>query len=91
MKVKGKRVLLSKPVVEKSPIEMTSEVQESIERANMLKWTHLEVFAIGDDVQSVKAGDKVYVTKSGLESCEAVEIEGEVKIIIPESSIALIW
>lgn len=91
MILKGKRVLLNRPHIEKSPIEMSAEVQKSIEQANFKLWTHLEVFAIGDEVSSVKPGDKVYISKSGIESCEVIEIEDILKLMINESQICIIW
>ena len=92
MKLKGKRVMLSKPVVEKSAIELTPEAQESIDKANMAKWTHLDVFAVGDGItDSVKIGDKVYISKSAIERCEVVVIEEEIKLIVHETDVVLVW
>lgn len=91
MKLKGKRVMLSKPAVEKSAIELTPDAQESIDRANMTKWTHLEVFAIGDGVDSIKIGDKVYISKSAIERCEVIAIEEEIKLIVHETDVVLVW
>lgn len=91
MKLKGKRVLLSKPFVEKSAIEISPEVQESIDRENMKKWTHLEVFAVGELVEGVSIGDKVYIPKSGLERSEVVEVEGDIKLMVSDFDIAIIW
>lgn len=91
MKLKGKRVLLSKPLVEKSAIEISPEVQESIDRDNMKKWTHLEVFAVGESVDTIQVGDKVYIPKSGLERCEAVEVDGEIKLMVSDFDVAIVW
>jgi hypothetical protein len=91
MKLKGKRVLLSKPFVEKSAIEISPEVQESIDRENMKKWTHLEVFAVGELVEGISIGDKVYIPKSGLERSEVVEVEGDIKLMVSDFDIAIIW
>lgn len=91
MKLKGKRVLLSRPFVEKSSIEISPEVQESIDRENMKKWTHLEVFAVGESVETIQAGDKVYVPKSGLERSEIVEVDGEIKLMISDFDVAIVW
>lgn len=91
MKLKGKRVLLSKPFVEKSAIEISPEVQESIDRENMKKWTHLEVFAVGENVEGITVGDKVYVPKNGLERSDVVEVDGEIKLMVSDFDIAIIW
>ncbi len=91
MKLKGKRVLLSKPMLETSPIHMTPEVQESLDKENMKKWTHLEVFAVGEAVENINIGDMVYVPKSGLERSDVVEVKGDIKLMISDFDIAIIW
>ena len=91
MKLKGKRVLLSKPELEKSQIHITPEVQESLDKENMKKWTHLEVFAVGETVEGVKVGDMVYLPKGGLERSDVVEVDGEIKLMISDFDIAIIW
>lgn len=91
MILKGKRVLLNRPQLEKSPIAMTPEVQERLDRENIAKWTQLEVFAVGDEATGVKPGDKVYISKSGIEHCEVIEIEGALKLMINESQICIVW
>lgn len=91
MKLKGKRVLLSKPTLEKSPIHMTPEVQESLDKENMKKWTQLEVFAVGEAVENIAVGDMVYVPKGGLERSDVVEVEGEIKLMVSDFDIAIIW
>ncbi len=91
MKLKGKRVLLSKPTMETSPIHMTPEVQENLDKENMKKWTHLEVFAIGETVENIKVGDMVYIPKGGLERSDVVEVGGEIKLMVSDFDIAIIW
>jgi len=91
MKLKGKRVLLSRPVLEKSAIELTPEVQASLDQENMKKWTHLEVFAIGDQVTDINVGDVVYLPKGAIEQCDILEVEGEVKLMTSDFQIAIIW
>jgi len=91
MHLKGKRVLLSKPELEKSPIHMSPEVQENLDKENMKKWTNLEVFAVGESVEGIKIGDKVYVPKGGLERSDVVEVDGEIKLMVSDFDIAIIW
>lgn len=91
MILKGKRVLLSRPVLEKSAIELTPEVQASLDQENMKKWTHLEVFAIGDSVTDIKVGDVVYIPRNVIEQCDILEVDGEVKLMISDFQIAIIW
>jgi hypothetical protein len=91
MKLKGKRVLLSRPVLEKSAIELTPEVQAKLDQENMKKWTHLEVFAIGDQVTDINVGDVVYLPKNAIEQCDILEVDGEVKLMTSDFQIAIIW
>ena len=91
MKLKGKRILLSRPVMEKSAIELTPEVQASLDQENMKKWTHLEVFAVGDQVTDIKVGDVVYLPKGAIEQCDVLDVEGEVKLMTSDFQIAIIW
>lgn len=91
MILKGKRVLLSRPVLEKSAIELTPEVQASLDQENMKKWTHLEVFAVGDTVTDIKVGDIVYLPKNAIEQCDILEVEGEIKLMTSDFQIAIIW
>lgn len=91
MKLKGKRVLLSKPEIEKSAIHITPDVQENLDRENMKKWTHLEVFAVGEMVENIEVGDVVYVPKGGLERSDVVEVDGEIKLMVSDFDIAIIW
>ena len=91
MKLKGKRVLLSRPVIEKSQIEISPEVQESIDKENMKKWTNLEVFAVGELVENIKVGDRVYVPKGALERCDVVDVNNEVKLMVSDFDVAIVW
>jgi uncharacterized ferritin-like protein (DUF455 family) len=91
MKLKGKRVLLSRPVLEKSAIELTPEVQAKLDQENMKKWTHLEVFAIGDQVTDINVGDVVYLPKNAIEQCDILEVDGEVKLMTSDFQIAIVW
>jgi len=57
----------------------------------MALWTNLEVYATGDTVTLVSAGDKVYLTTGSLQNAEKVEIDGEVKLMVSEGDIAIVW
>jgi len=91
MKLKGKRVLLSRPVIEKSTIELSPEVQATLDQENMKKWTHLEVFAVGDLVTEIQLGEIVYIPSNVLNQSDIVEVDGEVKLMISDFQIAIVW
>ena len=89
--VKGHRVLLNRPVKEERLIKLTPEMEEAMEFEELKKLKHLEVFAIGEEVQGINVGDKVYVQLMSLQSAELVEVEGNEKIMVRASDIAIIW
>ena len=91
MQLKGKRVLLNKPEVKESQFELSESDKMAIEMDMRKTWTKLEVYAIGDEVESVKVGDKVYMGITGLQASEAVELEDGIKLMVAERDIAIIW
>ena len=91
MQLKGKRVLLNRPEVKESPFELSEADKQAIEMDMRKTWTKLEVYAIGDEVESVKVGDKVYMGITGLQASEAVELEDGVKLMVAERDIAIVW
>jgi hypothetical protein len=51
------------------------------------------VYAIGDKVEEVKEGDEVYIRTSSLnmELVERIDIDGEVKLVLNEGDVIIIW
>lgn len=92
MKVLGKRILLDKPQMEESKLQLSPELQEEFERKQIAKWKKLSVHAVGEEVSSIKVGDLVYVSPMYLQSAEIINAEGEDdKIMVREADVALIW
>ena len=91
MKLKGRRILLTKPVRKESTIKLSGKEEAEIEASMMRSWTALEVFAIGDSVESVAVGDKVYIPSGALKNCEVVEVDSSVKLMLQEGDVAIIW
>jgi len=91
MQLKGRRVLLNKPEVKESQFELSEADKLALEMDMRKTWTKLEVYAIGDEVESVKVGDKVYMGITGLQASEAVELEDGIKLMVAERDIAIIW
>jgi hypothetical protein len=91
--LRGRQVLLNFPKLDtpKSVIELSPEIQAEIDKELMKKWTSLEVFAVGKDVADIIVGDKVYVTASSLQNAERIEIEGDMKMMIGEYDIRIVW
>ena len=91
MQLKGRRVLLNKPEVKESQFELSEADKLALEMDMRKTWTKLEVYAIGDEVESVKVGDKVYMGITGLQASEAVELEDGIKLMVAERDIAIVW
>lgn len=91
MKLVGRRVLINVPKKKESVLELTAKDEEMIMQEAMKMWTKLEVFAVGDTVERLMAGDKVYITTGSLQNAEKVEIDGEVKLMVSEGDIAIVW
>lgn len=89
--LRGKRVLLTMPELKKSAVELSAKDEELIMQEAMKKWLKLEVFATGSDVTDITTGDKVYVQTYALESGEKIEIDGTIKLLVPETAIAIVW
>jgi len=87
----GRRVLINVPKKKESVIELTAKDEDAIMQEAMKQWTRLDVYAVGTTVESLKTGDKVYLTTASLQNAEKVEIEGEVKLMVSEGDIAIIW
>jgi len=91
MKLMGRRVLINVPKKKESVLELTAKDEDTIMQEAMKLWTKLEVYAIGDTVDKLSPGDKVYITTGSLQNAEKVEIDGDVKLMVSEGDIAIIW
>jgi hypothetical protein len=91
MKLLGKRILINIPIIEKPIIELSPAQEAEREREAVKKWTELEIHAVGDEVEKVKAGDKVYVQTFALEGAEKIDLDGSIKLLVKEFDIAIVY
>ena len=89
--LRGRRILLTKPVKKESAIQLSAETEALIDAEAMKQWTALEVFAIGEDVEDVSVGDKVYVPTYGLSQAEILEVGGALRMMVSEGDVSIIW
>ena len=91
--LRGRTILLDVPQRKKSVIELSAKDEEAIMQEAAKLWSKLTVYAIGDKVEEVKAGDKVYVRTSALnmETVERIEIDGEIKLVLNEGDVIIVW
>ena len=87
--LRGKRVLITVPELKKSNIAISEKDEEMMMQEAMKKWQSLEIFAVGDEVEGLKKEDMVYVQTYALESGEKIEVEGKMRILVPDTAIAL--
>jgi hypothetical protein len=89
--LRGKRVLITVPEIKKSAVELSVKDEEMIMQEAMKKWQSLDIYAVGDEVTGVSVGDKVYVQTYALESGEKIEVDGQIRILVPDTAIAIVW
>ena len=91
MKLHGKRILVNKPEVKESAFELSEKDKALLEAEMRTKWTALEIFAVGSEVDLFKEGDKVYLQMTALNTAEVVDIDGSLKLMVREHDIAITW
>ena len=89
--LKGYRVLLSLPPRDTKGIELSPELEEELNREYASKMDNLEIYAIGDTVDNLQIGERVYVPVEELKRGTFVTINGDQKIMVSSMAIALIW
>ena len=72
---------------------MSAKDEEAIMADAIKLWSRLTVFAIGEKVEEVAVGDQVYVRTGALnmEQVERIDIDGQVKLVLNEGDVVIIW
>lgn len=83
--------MLDRPEQKQSSIELTEAQQKNLDMDLMKEWTKLNVHAVGDEVEGIQPGDKVYVYVHSLANAEVLEVEGKKKMIVSLPEIVLKW
>jgi hypothetical protein len=91
MKLLGKRILINVPEIKKAAVELSPAQEAEREKEAIKKWTQLEVHSVGDEVEKVKAGDKVYVQTFALEGAEKIDLDGKIKLLVKEFDVAIVY
>ena len=89
--LRGRRILIEVPKKKESVITLSEKDKDALMYEEMKAWNRLTIYAVGDKVEDVVAGDVVYIAVSQLEHAEKVDIEGSVKLMLNEMDIAIIW
>jgi hypothetical protein len=92
-KLRGRTILVSIPERKKSGLELSAKDEDAIMADAMKLWSRLTVFAIGEKVEEVAVGDQVYVRTGALnmEQVERIDIDGQVKLVLNEGDVVIIW
>jgi hypothetical protein len=89
--LRGRRILIEVPKKKESVITLSEKDKDALMYEEMKAWNRLTIYAVGDKVEDVVAGDVVYIAVSQLEHSEKVDIDGSVKLMLNEMDIAIIW
>lgn len=91
--LRGRTILLDLPKRKESSIQLSAKDEEAIMAEAVKMWNKLTVFAVGDKVEEVAVGDKVYIRTSSLnlEVVERIDIDGETKLVLNEGDVVIIW
>ena len=89
--LRGRRILIEVPKKKESVITLSEKDKDALMYEEMKSCNKLTIYAVGDKVEDVVAGDVVYIAVSQLEHSEKVDIDGSVKLMLNEMDIAIIW
>jgi hypothetical protein len=89
--LKGRRILITKPVRKESLIELSPEASASLDADAMKSWTALEIYAVGEDVTEHQVGEKVYISTLALQNAEILEVDGALRLMLSDYDIAIVW
>jgi len=91
--LRGRTILVDVPKRKESVIQLSAKDEDAIMQEAVKMWNKLTVFAIGDKVEDVAVGDQVYIRTSSLnmEVVERIDINGEVKLVLNEGDVVIVW
>jgi len=92
-KLRGRAILLNVPKRKESTIQLSAKDEDMIMAEAVKMWNKLTVYAVGDKVEEISEGDEVYIRTASLnmEVVERIEIDGEVKLVLNEGDVVIIW
>jgi hypothetical protein len=89
--LRGSRVLLNCPPRKDSGLHLSAEAQQEVLIEELKNMKELEVFAVGNKVEDIQVGNRVYVSPSIIMHAELVTVDGKEKFMLREMDIAIIW
>jgi hypothetical protein len=91
--LRGRTILVNIPKRKESTIQLSAKDEDMMMQDAVKMWNKLTVYAIGDKVEDVAEGDLVYIRTSSLnmETVERIDIDGEVKLVLNEGDVVIVW
>jgi hypothetical protein len=89
--LRGNRLLLDLPKKEEGKLIVDENTKEALEKEMMQKLNKLTVYAVGDLVTDIKAGDEILVDPAALSKAPVLPIGGENKLLISPFDVILVW
>jgi len=91
--LRGRTILVDIPQKKETGLQLSGKDEDMIMAEAMKMWNKLTVYAVGDKVEDVQAGDKVYIRTSALnlEIVERIEIDGAMKFVLNEGDVVIVW
>ena len=89
--LKGRRILVDKPMLPKSSIELSPAQQAELESTLIDKFKKLRIHAVGDDCKFAKPDMVVHITFRDIEHAIPIDLDGVINLMLDESDIAIIY
>jgi hypothetical protein len=91
--LRGRTILVDVPVRKESALKLSEKDEDMIMAESIKMWNKLTVYAVGDKVEDVKAGDQVYIRTAALnlEVVERIDIDGKIKFVLNEGDVVIVW
>jgi hypothetical protein len=89
--LRGNRLLLDLPKKEEGKLIVDENTKEALEKEMMQKLNKLTVYAVGDLVTDIKAGDEILVDPASLQKSPVIPIGEENKLLVSPFDVILVW
>ena len=89
--LRGNRILLDLPKKDEGKLIVDENTKEALEKEMMQKLNKLTVYAVGDLITDIKAGDEILVDPSSLGKAPVIPIGGENKLLVSPFDVILVW
>jgi hypothetical protein len=90
--LRGNRILLDYPDLEKSNLILDEATEEALKQEQVSKFDRLTVYAVGDTVTDIKPGDEVFMDPISLKH-KGIQmlVNGKVKIVASPFDVIIVW